>query len=350
MVDTLKELLHSSLSERSRKQYSRAWVVFSEFYTRYQSADLHFPVSTACIALFISFLCAKGLAPATITSYLSAIAYVQKIKGYLDPTKSFLIEKLLVALGRRGQADVRMPISHPLLYELVSALQHTSPSAYRRSLFGAMFMTAFYGFFRIGELSCASKKQVDTILQFDHVTFLKQSSRVTAVKIVITKFKHNTNNRPFVITIESEPSDTFCPVQTLLDYIKLRGHQKGPLFACADGEAISTNDFNLELRRALTFCGLDCSRYKSNTVSSSNEVLSSFVIYAQMKHNSSENTVLFVGFRNDKLVLIDTHLHGQEGAIIILGELCNIDSFLCAVQKYLGLHNDTFGNLVHIAF
>ena len=63
-----------------------------------------------------------------------------------------------------------------------------------------------------------------------------------------------------------------------------------------------------------------------------------------------EKTVLFVGFRNDKLVLIDTHLHGQEGAIIILGELCNIDSFLCAVQKYLGLHNDTFGNLVHIAF
>ena len=170
-----------------------------------------------------------------------------------------------MALSRRGQADVRMPISRPLLYELVSALQHTSPSAYRRSLFGAMFMTAFYGFFRIGELSCASKKQVDTVLQFDHVTFLKQSSRVTAVKIVITKFKHNTNNRPFVITIESEPSETFCPVQTLLDYIKLRGHQKGPLFACADGEAISTNDFNLELRRALTFCGLDCSRYKSHS-------------------------------------------------------------------------------------
>ena len=228
MVDTLKELLHSSLSEQSRKQYSRAWVVFTEFYTRYQSADLHFPVSTACIALFISFLCAKGLAPATINSYLSAIAYVHKIKGHYDPTKSFLVEKLLVALGRRGQADVRMPISRPLLYELVSALQHSCPSAYRRSLFGAMFMTAFYGFFRIGELSCKSKKQVDTVLQFDQVTFLKQSSRVTAVKIVITKFKHNTNHRPFVITIESEPSEPFCPVQTLIDYIKLRGYHKAP--------------------------------------------------------------------------------------------------------------------------
>ena len=243
MVDTLKELLHSSLSEQSRKQYSRAWVVFTEFYTRYQGADLHLPVSTACIALFISFLCAKGLAPATINSYLSAIAYVHKIKGHYDPTKSFLVEKLLVAVGRRGQADVRMPISRPLLYELVRALQHT----------------------RICELSYNSKQQVDTVVQFDQVTFLKQSSRVTAVKIVITKFKHNTNNRPFVITIESEPSETFCPVQTLIDYIKLRGYHKGPLFTCAAGGAISTNNFNTELRRALNFCGLDCSRYKSHS-------------------------------------------------------------------------------------
>ena len=259
MVDTLKELLHSSLSEQSRKQYSRAWVVFTEFYTRYQGADLHLPVSTACIALFISFLCAKGLAPATINSYLSAIAYVHKIKGHYDPTKSFLVEKLLVAVGRRGQADVRMPISRPLLYELVRALQHTSPSAYRRSLFGAMFMTAFYGFFRIGELSCNSKQQVDTVVQFDQVTFLKQSSRVTAVKIVITKFKHNTNNRPFVITIESEPFRNVCPMQTVIEYIKLRGYHKGPLFTCAASGAISTNNFNTELRRALNFCSLDCS-------------------------------------------------------------------------------------------
>ena len=104
-------------------------------------------------------------------------------------------------------------------------------------------------------------KESDTVVQFDQLTFLKQSSRVTAVKIVITKFKHNTNNRPFVITIESEPSETFCPVQTLLVY----GCHKGPLFTGAAGGAILTNNFNIELRRALNFCGLDCSRYKSHS-------------------------------------------------------------------------------------
>ena len=158
MVNTLKELLHSSLSEQSHKQYSRAWVLFSKLYTHYKSADLHFSVSTACITLFISFSCAKSLAPATINSYLLAIAYVHKFKGHYNPTRSFLVEKLFAALGCRGRADVRMPISRPLLYELVSAFQHTSSSAYHRSLLRAMFMTAFYGFFRTGELSCTSNR------------------------------------------------------------------------------------------------------------------------------------------------------------------------------------------------
>lgn len=265
MVATLNALLRSSLSEQSRKCYSRAWVVFSEFYKRYQGPNIRLPVSTACIALFISFLCAKGMAPATVNSYLSAIAYVHKIQGLHDPTKSFLIEKILVALGRRSQADVRLPISRPLLYELVRALQHTSPSHYNRSLFGAMFMIAFYGFFRVSELTCRSKKLVSSVVQFDQVTFLKQATRIAAAKIVITKFKHNTNNRPFVIQIECEPNEAFCPVQMLLNYIKDRGYSQGPLFATAAGDGISTNNFNIELRRALIFCDLDCSRYKSHS-------------------------------------------------------------------------------------
>ena len=63
-----------------------------------------------------------------------------------------------------------------------------------------------------------------------------------------------------------------------------------------------------------------------------------------------EKTVLFAGIRKEKLVLVDTHLHGQQGAIIILGKPCNVDNFVCAVQQSLGFHNDTFGNLVHIHF
>lgn len=265
MVSTLRELLRSSLSNESRKLYTRAWNVFTDFHGRLYSRHFKLPVSVASVALFISFLTAKGLAPATINSYLSAIAYVHKVQGLYDPTKAFLIQKLLVAVGRRSQADIRMPISRPLLHELTRALSHTTTSAYQRSLYQSMFMIAFYGFFRLGELTCKTRRQASSVVQFDQVTFLRQNDRVTAVKIVITKFKHNTSNRPFTILIENEQSETFCPVQILIDYLKWRGYNQGPLFLGSSGRAVSINQFNTELRRALNFCGLDCSRYKSHS-------------------------------------------------------------------------------------
>ena len=235
----LRELLHSSLSEASRKLCSRAWVVFAEFYQRYQSVQVTLPVRTACVALFISFLCAKGLAPSTINSYLSAIAYVHKIQSHYDPTKSFLIEKLLVAVGL-SLIPVHLLISVPF--------------------YGSMFMIAFYGFFRLRELPCKRRTQSHVVVQFDQVTFLKQTHRMAAVKIVITRFKHNTCNSDRKRTFLA-----FCPMQILIDYIKQRGYNHGPLFSFTSGDAVSINLFNTELCRALKFCGLDCSRYKTHS-------------------------------------------------------------------------------------
>lgn len=186
----LRELLHSSLSEASLKLYLRAWVVFTEFYHCYQSIHVNLPVSTACVALFISFLCAKGLAPATINSYLLAIAYVHKIKRYYDPTKSFLIEKLLVAVGQCSQADIRLPISRPPLHKLVWALPHTSTSAYQRALYGSMFMIAFYEFVtQISDLS-------DRILQYLGIRdFRNFGSRPRTSKPLNEKFKITTTKQ-----------------------------------------------------------------------------------------------------------------------------------------------------------
>lgn len=64
----------------------------------------------------------------------------------------------------------------------------------------------------------------------------------------------------------------------------------------------------------------------------------------------NEKTVLFVSMKNEKLILVDSHLHEPNGAIVILGKPCNVDSFICAAQEALSLDNNTFGNLVHVTF
>ncbi len=99
------------------------------------------------VALFISYLSASKLAPSTISSYIFAISYAHKLKSYPDPTKSFFTRKLLSAQSRRGSPDVRLPITRPVLYEVISSLSHTTGSAYQRTLYTAMFPIAFNVFF-----------------------------------------------------------------------------------------------------------------------------------------------------------------------------------------------------------
>ena len=238
-----------------------------EFHRRFFKTDsLRLPLSTACLALFISYLDARKLAHSTITSYLSAIGYVHKMKGLPDPSKTFLIHKLLTALGRQKSPDVRLPISKPILHDLVHSLIHTNSSAAQRILFSAMFLTAFYGFFRIGELAARnSNLSTNTVIQYDNLRFLKHEGQIHSIKITITNFKHNTSNRPFDILIAREDSSPCCPVKSMLRYCTVRGRQSGPLFCHLDGSPITVTHFNTELQRCLIYCGLDTTRYKSHS-------------------------------------------------------------------------------------
>ena len=185
------------------------------------------------------------------------------MKSLHTPTWAFLIKKLLTALSRQKSCDVRLPISKPILHDLVSSLQHTNSSAAQRILFSAMFLTAFYGFFRIGELAARSACHT-TVISYDNIRFLASGGKIHSIKITITHFKHISSNHPFNIVIPGDESSPFCPMKFILRYCNLRGNKPGPLFCHADNTPITVNHFNTELRRCLNFCGLNPQRYKSH--------------------------------------------------------------------------------------
>lgn len=186
------------------------------------------------------------------------------MKGLYDPMKAFLIQKLLTAISRRKSCDVRLPITKPILRDLISSLRNTNSSAAQRILFSAMFITAFYGFFRIGELAAKSACS-NSVVQYDNLRFLASAGKIHSAKITISHFKHNTSNRPFDILIPGDNSSPYCPVEYLLQYCKICGDQPGPLFCHPDKRPILVNQFNSELRRSLNFCSLDPRRYKSHS-------------------------------------------------------------------------------------
>ena len=93
----------------------------------------------------ISYLYARKLiASSTVKSYLSAIS--AQIERFTPSYTGIFISKLLTALSRQGSCYIRLPISGPLLHELVDSLGHTPSSAFQRTLYSAMFLLVFYGF------------------------------------------------------------------------------------------------------------------------------------------------------------------------------------------------------------
>ena len=258
-------MLSSALTPCSRQSYQRAWRLYIEFSGRFcETSSPSLPLDITSIALFISYMSPLKCAHSTICSYVSATSYVHKLRGLADPTKSFLISKLLTAHRRANPLlDVRLPITRPVLHRLVRSLEFTNSSSYQRVLYTAMFLTAFYGFFRLGELASKNKRAANPVVQFDQLTFLLQDDRPAIAKICISQYKHSLSKRPFDVLINRELSQPFRPVDRFLQFCALRGDAPGPLFCMPDLSPISISIFNRQLSSSLSFRGLDTSRYKA---------------------------------------------------------------------------------------
>jgi len=63
-----------------------------------------------------------------------------------------------------------------------------------------MYLVAFYGLFRIGELAIKSTRLASSVVQFNDLTFLSRKGHPHMAKIIISVYKHNTNNRPVYLS------------------------------------------------------------------------------------------------------------------------------------------------------
>ena len=129
-----------------------------------------------------------------------------------------------------------------------------------------MFLVAFYGLFRRGELASQSTRFARSVVQYSNLTFLFLQGQVQlGANITITQYKHNASRRPFDILLAKDDSSSFCPATALYHYCNIRGNCPGPLFCHGDQTPISVPQFNVALQQCLSYCGLDSSRYKTHS-------------------------------------------------------------------------------------
>ena len=119
-----------------------------------------------------------------------------KLDLSLIPPKHLLSKRLkLLKAGSAAKPDIRLPITRSIFHKLVLALSHTITPVYHILLFQTMFLVAFYGFFRVGELTIKTTERRHSVLQFQFMSFLKPRSEVQFAKLVTSDYKHNTTGR-----------------------------------------------------------------------------------------------------------------------------------------------------------
>ena len=193
---------------------------------------------------------------------MSALGYYHKLAGFSDPSKTFYVVQMLKGYGKiGGRLDSRLPITLPILHQLVGMAAHLNDSQYHIFQFRAMCSLAFYAFLRVGELTASNAGHT---IQLHQITkLMSRSNKVEAIKVTFVNYKHSYNQAPFSLVISRQ--HTCCPVHAILSYIELRGNSSGPLFQALDGSPITRSVFTSRLAIILRLCGLDPSRYKGHS-------------------------------------------------------------------------------------
>ena len=147
-----------------------------------------FPITEHLLCCFAAFLADQGLTPQTAKSYLAAVRNMQISLGLPDPRdqSSMPMLKRVMAGIQRARASSgstprpRLPITAAVLEQVRCHLQPSSHP--HKELIWAVACTAFFGFFRLGELlpeSAGSWDPAGSLLWGDTAARAQRWSRFT---------------------------------------------------------------------------------------------------------------------------------------------------------------------------
>lgn len=254
-----QELLSCSLSENTKKLYMTAVHQFNLFCHAYERNQT-WPPNPNDLFHFVAYLSFKQFSSSTVKAYIAGISYFCRIRGFLDTTKSFILQKVLVGFSRMNtRVDNRKPITISILQGLISILPQVCLSNYESILFSALFCTAFFGYFRIGELVQDSKVKPGHAIQVGDVRLSTSNS------VIITLRHSKTDQEGKGATISLVPARPICPIQHLNKYATLRPNSPGAFFIHLSGYPVTRYQAESVFNKAIRMLGLDTKMYKTHS-------------------------------------------------------------------------------------
>lgn len=196
LTSSAQRLLQALLAPATRKAYQHSWKLFFSW-----ADSISLPVKSITLCNFIGRLFDIGYSPSSISSPISAVAYIHKIFNMPEPAKCFLVQKMLKGCHKVGPTvDSRLPITGEILIKIVNALRHTIPNHAQMLLVKALFLIAFHGIYRLGELVITSKTRAEFVIQRSDVRFEVMNNKLKHVQLILRHFKTISLGQPRFIT------------------------------------------------------------------------------------------------------------------------------------------------------
>lgn len=223
------------------------------------------PVSNSHIVAYIAYLSFLAAAPSTVSTYLSAIAYIHKINNWPDPTNSFIVKKMKEGFRRlEPHSDSRFPITFPILSRLVSILPSVCASMYEVVLFRTAFLLAFFAFLRVGEFTCSKKDLCHTrALCIGDFSFTQDTT--TKLNVLLRFSKTDQLGNASILTIEKHSEANLCPVSAVRQFVSIRPPWQGLFFRHYGGEPLTSQQFTQKLKVCVGILGLPQNRFSAHS-------------------------------------------------------------------------------------
>lgn len=220
------------------------------------------PLCQGTLCLFAAFLHQEGLAPKSVSLYLSAVRHMEVEATASSSPRSewpflqYVVKRSSTAPGGTGQ----LPITREIMLWLKQSW--CNPGDHLHVLLWATACIAFFGFLRLGEVTAVPNGPPPILMSG---VAIDSHSKPTMIKLTLGRTKSDPFGTGTTVYL-GKTGVQLCPVQAVLGYLAVRPPaQQGPLLVTRDGGPLSRECFVQHLKTALTALGVDHRRYSGHS-------------------------------------------------------------------------------------
>ena len=262
MMRILESLKSSKNRESTKRNYLCVWRQFNNFVIKLDEKPNSWEDR---VSLYAAYLIQHGIQLATLKSYISAIKGILIDDGYTWNQEKLLINTLTKACKIiNDRVRTRLPIKVNLLEILLFEVERLFNSQpYLECLYKTIFMFAYYGLFRIGELTTGEHpikaKDVHIAQNKNQVLIILYSSKT-----------HNFGSTPQEVKITGTTPHkfNFCPFKSSREYLAIRGNYESdndPFFIFRDNKPVKPTHVRSVLKKTLKAVNLNPKLYDTHS-------------------------------------------------------------------------------------